>query len=345
MVIPFILGIFISHLAHSNQSGFSSFWFAMGFLVMVGEFAIICYPAIFLNLPFHIVCNTVLGVYLTECFCIIVWIVKTKRYQTRILFSKDYLSIWLRSPFFWIMVVICSFQILRLFIAEPFEMRDSKSYSALIIDILQSDQLFKINPENGFPLKSALDMPLKFILSPWYAFISMLAKISRVHPLIISNTFLPSYLLLLHYFILYALGFYLFKQKKASAFAFTALCALIYEVTLYCHTPTMIKLVWPVWGKGSLSMTVVPAILVLYMMYVTSTFPPKKQYLLIILLLLVIAGCSMSTMAALELPLELGILGLIWSIRQRVMRPLIYSAISCIPAVVYVVVYYCLSNL
>ena len=345
VIIPLILGLFVSHLAHSNQSDFSTFWFAMGFLVMVGEFAVICYPAIFLNISFHLVCYTVFGVYTVECLCIIIWAVKTKRFRKETFFTKDALSAWLRSPAFWVMVIICLLQILRLLIAAPLEMRDSKSYSALIIDIIQSDQLFRINPENGFPLKSVLDMPLKFTFSPWYAFIAMLARISHVHPLIISNTVLPPYLLLLHYVTLYALGSHLFKQKKESALAFTALCAFIYEITLSCHTPTMIKLVWPLWGKGALSMTVVPAVLVLYMMYITSHSQKSNKCFLIVFILLVITGCSMSTMAALELPLELGVLGLIWAIRSRAARPMVYSIISCIPAVFYVVAYYCLSSL
>lgn len=345
LILPAVLGWFISFLIKPKGSDLSFFFFALGFLIMVGEFALVCYPSTFLNAPFHLVCNIVLGIYIAESIAIIIWAIKTKRFQSRHLFSKDFLATCLRSPTFWIMVAICAFQIMRLYTAQPLEMRDSKSYGALIIDILQNDQLFMNNPENGFPLESVLDMPLKFSLSPWYGFIAVLSKVGHIHPLIISNTILPAYLLVLHYAILYTLGCYLFKHEKKSAFAFTALCAFLYEVTLYCHTPTMIKLIWPVWGKGALSMTIVPIILVFYMVYVELYSEGRNIYILITLIILVIAGCSMSTMAAVELPLELGILGLVWTLRKRAARPLIYSIISCIPAGVYVVAYYCLSNL
>ena len=345
IIIPFILGLFIKHLLHSNIFQSTAFWFALGFLVMVGEFALVCYPAIFIGTSFHLVCYVVFGIYMTECLAIILWFFTTKQFQNKEYISKKDLGNWLRSPAFWMMIAICLFQILRLLIAGPFEMRDSKSYNALIIDILQSDQLFMRNPENGFPVHSFLDMPLKFSLSPWYAYISMVAKLSHIHPLIISNTVLPAYLLLVHYIIIFSLGLYLFAQNKKHTCLFTALFAFIQEISLFCHTPTMIKLVWPVWGKGALSMTVIPAILVLFILYVNKDSRYRSVYFIIVLLLLAFAGCSMSTMGAIELPLEIGLLGLIWTIRKRSICTLLYSIISCIPAILYLICYYYLSTL
>lgn len=344
IIVPALLGCFIKGLIKSNRPGFSLFFFALGFIVMVGEFALICYPATFLTVPFHTVCYIIYGIYIIECLAILIWMIIMGKYHKKLL-SKETIRTWIHSPAFWMMFVICSFQIFRLLIAEPSGMRDSKSYGALIIDILQSDRLFLISPENGFPLNSVLDMTLKYSLSPWYAFISMLAKASRIHPLIISNTLLPGYLLLIHYIILYALGIYIFDRNSTNARLFTALCAFIYEVTLYCHTPTMIKLVWPLWGKGALSMTVVPALLVFFMLYIERTSQTSGFRYMIIFIIMVIAGCSMSTMAALELPLELGILGLIWTVRHRSARPLVNNIICCTPAVLYIGVYYYLSYL
>ena len=348
IIVPVLLGRFIKEFIKSNSPGFSFFYFALGFIVMIGEFALICYPAIFLAVPFHTVCYIVYGIYAVECLSILIWMIKTKRFSKKSLFSKDIFLSWIRSPAFWIMILMCSFQIIRLIVSEPSGMRDSKSYGALINDILQSDRLFLVQPENGFQLKSILDTTLKYSLSPWYPFVSMLAKASRIHPLIISNTILPGYLLLIHYIILYSLGVLILDNNKNEVFCFTALCAFIYEMTLSCHTPTMIKLVWPLWGKGVLPMTVVPALLVFYMLYTEKDSHVSGFRFLIVMIILVIAGCSMSTMAALELPLELGILGLIWTIRQRSARPLLNSILCCVPAVFYIGVYYylsCLQNL
>ena len=344
LIVPALLGCFIKAFIKSNRPGFSLFFFALGFIVMVGEFALICYPATFLSVPFHTVCCIIYGIYTAECLAILIWMVKTGKFNTKPL-SKETIRTWIHSPAFWVMIAVCSFQILRLMIAAPSGMRDSKSYGALIIDILQSDRLFLVQPENGFPLMSILDTTLKYSLSPWYPFISMIAKACRLHSLIISNTILPGYLLLIHYIILYALGFYMLDSNKSKAFGFTALCAFIYEMTLSCHTPTMIKLVWPLWGKGVLPMTVVPALLVFYMFYIEKDSQANGFRFLVVLLLLVVAGCSMSTMAALELPLELGILGLVWTTRRRSVRPLASSVICCVPAVLYIGVYYYLSYL
>ena len=344
-VIPTLLGLYIKSLTDSNCGKYSFFFFALGFIVMVGEFALICYPAIFKDIPFHTVCRLTVTVYITECLLILLWLIKSRRFTLKAFFTKDKILSWVSSPFFWLMLIICAFQIVRLIISEPFEMRDSKSYLALISDILQTDHLFRVNPDNGAPIASILEMPIKFSLSPWYAFIAMLAKTSRIHPLIISNTVLPAYLLFVHYIILFALGSYLFEQRKETACSFTALCAFIYEVSLYCHTPTMIRLVWPLWGKGTLSMTVVPAILVLYLIMIEERSRKKRICCMFVFLVITIAGCSMSTMAALELPLELCILGIVWAIRKRSAPPVLYSIISCIPSALYVAIYYYLSSL
>ena len=343
VIIPAVLGKFIKSMTKPDGPE-TSFFFALGFFVMIGEFALICYPAVYFDLSFHLVCIIISSVYLIECLIILTWLVKSGQFTPKIRFSKERFTAWTRSPAFWIMLALCGFQIIRLFAAQPFEIRDSKSYNVLISDILQSDHLFAINPVNGTPINSMLDIPIKFFLSPWYPFIAMLAKVSRVHFLIIINTILPGYILFLHYITIYSLGLYLFKNKKENACLFTALCAFLYEITMYCHTPTMIKLIWPVWGKGTLCMTIVPSILVLYLMYAESLPRKKSIWFPFLFIILVISGCSMSTMAALVLPMELGILGLIWSIQNHSVRPLANSIISSFPSVLYVAVYYLLSS-
>lgn len=344
IIEPALLGLFIKRLVKIKSSGYSSFCFSLGFLAMIAEFAFVCYPSIYLNIPFHTVCKVICLVYLIESVAILFWLLYSKQTNIKKYLSKEKLLPFLHSPFFWIMVAFCSFQIIRLFIAEPFQLRDSKTYNALITDILQSDRLFRLRPEDGYPLESILDSELKYILSPWYPCISMFAYVSKLHPLIISNSILPSYILFIHYLILYSLGFCLFDSNHKEAFLFTSLSALIHEVTLFCHVPTMIKLVWPMWGKGVLSMTVVPAILILFMLYVDNAYGTTSLWVIIVFFL-VVAGCSMSTMAALVLPLELGILGLVRTIRQRSVKPLLYIVLTSIPALIYVLVYYYLSSL
>ena len=344
LIAPAIIGTFIKSLVKRSNSVYSAFFFSLGFLIMVAEFALMCYPAIYLDAPFHRVCQLACGVYLFESSIILLWLILDKQINI-VKKNKRSIATWIRSPVFWAMLFICGFQIIRLFVCETAEIRDSKSYSALIIDILQSDHLFRINSENGFPLASILDTHIKFILSPWYPFIAMLAYISRLHPLIVHNTVLPGYLLMLAYFFIYSLGYMLFEKNENHAFQFTAICAFIYELTLYRHTPTLIKLVWPVWGKGVLSMTVIPAVFVLFILYAEEHPQTRGFRYTIVLFLLVLSGCSMSTMAAVVLPLELGLLGIVWSVRHRTLRPLLCSIVSMIPSALYAFTYYYLSRL
>lgn len=147
------------------------------------------------------------------------------------------------------------------------------------------------------------------------------------------------------YVMLYSLGSLLFKRDKCYACFFTAICAFIHEVTLYCHTPTMINLVWPVWGKGVVSCTIIPVLLILFVLYNDEMTNIRSFVLFFIIALIGIAGCSMSPMSGIVIPLELGILGLTQSIKQRKAQPLVFSIISCCPCLMYLGVYYYLSQL
>ena len=343
LIVPWLFGRFIKAFFKIYRLEF--FLFALGFIVMVSEFALVCYPATLFNTPFHIVCYITIAIYSIECFSILIWLIVTKEISFTLFLSKERLKNYLKSPAFWFMIIICCFQIIRLVVAEPFEMRDSKTYNALISDTLQTDQLFRTNPETGAYLSSPLDMPVKYCLSPWYPFLSMLSKLCHLHPLIIANTILPGYLLFIHYLILFALGCLLFENELENAFLFVALCAFSYEMTLFCHTPTMITLIWPAWGKGALSITIVPIILIVYIFYIEKPSRLDDYKFFILLLLIVIAGCSMSTMGALVLPLELGALGLTWSFRSRSFRPILCSILASTPSALYLVTYYFLNYL
>ena len=92
-------------------------------------------------------------------------------------------------------------------------------------------------------------------------------------------------------------------------------------------------------------MTIIPAIFIIYMLYTDNSSARIAHWIIVLLLLLTIAGCSMSTMAAIVIPIELGLLGLIWAIRRRSARPLLYSILACSPSILYLLGYYYLSSI
>lgn len=343
LVLPALLGCLIKKLLRSNIPGFSGFFFILGFLVMVSEFAIICYVAIYTDTLFHIVSRITLTVYIIESLGILFWLVMSKRSVLSLTGFKDKIITLIHSPAFWYMAIVCTFQIVRLVVMQPYQFRDSKTYNALVIDTLQTDHLFRTFQTSGFPFASVLYMKLRFTLSPWYPFQAMLSGICKLHPLIICNTVMPAYILLLEYILLYSLGKLLFNNDR-DVCLFTALCAFVHELTLYCHTPTMINLVWPLWGKGVVSCIIVPILLILFIMYARNYVGNCFSFFAIVFFI-GLAGCSMSPMAGLVIPLELSILGLIQTVRTRSIRPLFISIASCCPSFIYLGAYYYLSHL
>ena len=345
VIAPACLGLFFKDHILSQKEGFSPFFFVMGFLTMLAQFALVCYPATYFDLPFHRVCLFVCVLYCVECLGIIIARLIKNGFPFRAKFNTEPVRALIRSPFFWIMVAICAFQIIRLFSLQPYQMRDSRVYNGLINDIVQTDRLYRKNRVTGQILESLTGARLKTLLSPWYPFLSMIAKVSGYHALIIINTVMPSYVLLMHYLVFYDLGYYLFDHKAGDACLFTALCAFLHEITLSFNAPTMILLMWPVWGKGILAVILIPAILVLYLLYLEQAGKGNSIFIFTALVLMVIAGCSVSTMASLTIPIEIGILGIIQVFRQHSIRPVLYSICACIPVGVYLSFYVYLSHL
>ena len=74
LIAPAIIGTFIKSLVKCSNSVYSAFFFSLGFLIMVAEFALMCYPAIYLDAPFHRVCQLVCSIYIIECAAILIWL-------------------------------------------------------------------------------------------------------------------------------------------------------------------------------------------------------------------------------------------------------------------------------
>ena len=344
IIAPLLLGALINMILKPEDSGFIPFYAVLGFLAMTAVFAALCYPATLLNIPFHSLCLAACLLYAAGCVIALIMLIRrragTKKPGGRFV---AWLSSCLRSPAFWLMILICGAQILRLYYNEPYQPRDSKTYFAIINDIIGSDRLFRNAPFTGEALSSLADVKAKYLFSPWYPFIAMLAKVSGLHPLMIEGTVLPPYLLLLHYLMLYALGKWLLEGSRQRAFLFVFICAFLREISVTISTPSMIQLIWPLWGKGVFVSLVTPALLLLYMLrYQDAGY--RKAGISIMIILTVIAGCSMSTMSILIIPFELGLLGLVQAIRRRGVIPLIAAAAYCLPSLIYTGIYFMVAH-
>lgn len=355
ILTPTALGYLIKRLLRPDFPGFAPFYFVLGFLAMVAQFALICYPATWKDYPFHKVVIAVCVLYGIECLlALVLYVLRLRAGQadsgsagaehSLTARAKSGLAAWIRSPWFWVIIVFCGVQLARLVFGMPYEPRDSKTYNAIMNDILQTDHLFRVIPKTGRLVATPLDITLKFIMSPWYAFEAALAKAGGMHPLIIANTVMPAYVVILYYVIIYHLGMFLFKRERSGACMMTAIVAILNELTINLSVQSQILLLWPEWGKGVLSRLVLPALLLLYAFYVSDEYKTSFGGLVCAGLVCSVAGCAMSTMAAIIIPMELGLLGLIWAIRRRSWGPILMSFLVCVPVFIYNVCYFLLSR-
>ena len=127
---------------------------------------------------------------------------------------KDALAFMKSNKFTCIITfLLIGYQLLRCFILQTDGYRDSKTYIALINDMVETNRFFLLDDVYGYFGMSLEEVSPKYIFSGWYTFEAFLSYVSGIHPLIIVNTILPPVILLFSYLSYWILSELLFGKN------------------------------------------------------------------------------------------------------------------------------------
>lgn len=236
-----------------------------------------------------------------------------------------------------LMLIIIGFHALRLAIGEPSQYRDSCVYDPLVTSIADSEFIYVPWGTTTFEPTHLTMIHQKYITTPWYVYEAALSKISGLHPLIITKTLIPVYILLLSYMAIYLLSKELLHDANKTVLALI-LCSLLYESRLILGEQAAYLLIWPSWGKTYASL-ITCTIIAAWFVRLTSENHEKSEFLWF--LLFTFAGTGTTAATIMVIPIEICALTLAnLLINKSIRHSITIASIGLVPCILQFSIYW-----
>jgi len=238
----------------------------------------------------------------------------------------------------WLMVLILiGFQMVMAFTLTSFD-GDDAYYVVQSVLTDETDTLYRIRPYTG--LSTGMDLRHSLAVFPiWIAYI---ARMSGVHATIVAHSVLPLVLIPVTYWIYLEIGKKILKREKQKLpifMLFICIMQIFGNVSIYTNATFFLTRTWQ--GKSLLANVVLPAILWLVLWIFDSEGYDKENRVGLWTLLVVtnfVAAMS-STASVFLAAMLIGVTGLVLGIKERDIQIPLRLMISCIPLVMYGVIY------
>lgn len=216
---------------------------------------------------------------------------------------------------------------------------DDAYYVAVSTLTESSNTMYRLMPYS----MGATGMDLRHGLAPFPVWIAFLARISGLPTVSVAHVALPLFLISTTYVIFYRIGGLLFAKKREKLplfLSFTALLTIFGNYSLY--TVENFMLARSRQGKAALGSIVIPMVFLLFLMILDRT--EKRQRIPRILWLLlgatVTASCLCTTLGTVLMCVLLGVTGLCSALTYRKLGLAVRTALCCVPALAYAVLYF-----
>lgn len=236
-----------------------------------------------------------------------------------------------------IIIIICflllAFPILMSFFYQYADGDDSY-YLALATVIRKSGMLNGNLPYTGGT--TAID--LRHAWAGGVSFTAYLSRISGIHTAIIAHFLFPPFLFVIMYMIYWLIAKHLLKDKKSYIPLFMIVIVIMYvfgNVSVYTETTFMITRTWQ--GKAMFSNLIVPILILLFLKMKEYGTKPAYWFAMS---LVGIASVFASAMGIFFAPVFIGLATLIISIANKKWNYLFWYALSMIPTIGYMGLYF-----
>lgn len=232
-----------------------------------------------------------------------------------------------------ILFIVLGYQVFRCAFFQTIAYSDSKTYIALVNDIVETNRFYLLNDVNGSIISDISDVPQKYSLAAWYSFEAAISYLFKMHPLVIINTVLPPVIMILAYISLWLLSSLLFKNQVDKRVSFLLAIALFYQ--FLNDDPAMFFLIWPTWGKNIVMSIMLPLLIYLYY-----TKEIGKRFSRCMIFIVSFAACFTSTMGVFIMPMVSVIISVIDIINKRKVN--MWNMLAVVPVFMSVFIYACL---
>jgi len=238
----------------------------------------------------------------------------------------------------WIMVfILIGFQMVMAFTLTSFD-GDDAYYVVQSVLTDETDTLYRIRPYTG--LSTGMDLRHSLAVFPiWIAYI---ARMSGFHATIVAHSILPLVLIPVTYWIYLEIGKKILKREKQKLpifMIFICIMQIFGNVSIYTNATFFLTRTWQ--GKSLLANIVLPALLWLILwIFDGEGYEKESRTGLWIMLVVTNFVAAMSSTASVFLAAMLiGVTGLVLGIKEKSIQIPLRLMISCIPLVLYGVIY------
>ncbi len=348
IIVPFLIGCIPCAFVQKKVRTFCMIM-AAGYLVMFSVFEVIVVPMVLFKIAFSTAVKWVsLALILTAA-------VGVGFFVKQALEEKKFIPALLRgvgvrlpegrpdvrSLLLWVLFfALVGFQLYQAFTLAVFD-GDDAYYVAQSVTAVQRDSMYGYIPYNGFG--TSLDIRHAMAVLPlWIAYV---AKLSGIHPTILSHLILPFIFVPLTYLAYYLVAKRLCGEKKRMipVFLFVIGMLQIYgNVSIYTKETFFVMRTWQ--GKSLFANFVLTMVLALILWLFPDEEDTEKRNrgLWVLLFCANISAAFATTMGVFLTAIGIGVTGACLALRNRSARILWKFVISCIPCIVFTVLYLCI---
>lgn len=355
-IVPFCIGMIPVNLIERQHRSIGVTYIA-GFLTSLAVFQLIAVPIVILEakgfrtiVPLFSILSVLLGVvgvFLsirtgkkegladTGELLPIALFFRKKEESTMSKFKRNQME---QEGLLWFMVfVLIGFQMFMAFTLTSFD-GDDAYYVVQSVLTDETDTLYRIRPYTG--LSTGMDLRHSLAVFPiWIAYI---ARMSGFHATIVAHSILPLVLIPITYWIFLEIGKKILKREKQKLpifMIFICIMQIFGNVSIYTNATFFLTRTWQ--GKSLLANVVLPALLWLVLwIFDGEGYEKEKRVGLWVMLVVTNFVAAMSSTASVFLAAMLiGVTGLVMGIKEKNIQIPLRLMISCIPLVLYGVIY------
>lgn len=345
-IIPFAIGCIPCAFVQNKTRTFGMI-FVSGYLVMFSIFEIMVVPMIFAKAAFSTAVKWVSLVLILTAAVGVGVAVKTALEHKKIipaLMEAVGVHIQMKKPdiqavLLWVLfLALVGIQLMQAFRLAVFD-GDDAYYVAQSVTAVNRDSMYGYIPYNGFG--TSLDVRHAMAVLPlWIAFI---AKQSGIHATILAHLILPFVFVPLTYLSYYLMAKRLFPEKNRLVPAFLFVIGMLQifgNVSIYTKETFFVMRTWQ--GKSFFANFVLVTALTLILELFAETREEAEKGnrgVWALLFCVNITAAFSTTMGVFLMAILIGVTGTCLAVRNRSARILWKFVISCIPCIVFTVLY------
>ena len=330
ILMPILLGLYFIK-ANGSEKNNLLFAFIMGYLVEFAVFQIMAVPMIFMHCQFTTLLYAWTAVMVL--FCIVSIFLNRKDFQKA---SKVFWQNLKTLPKLSVIAIVLIGLQLYVPFAFMYLNNDDSQYVAMSTTAIHTNTLMDYIAYTG---AKYTNVPAKRALSPFQLYLAVMGELVQIEPAIFAHTVFPMVLIFMGYLVYIFIAKKILKLKPDQVALFLIFISVINifgDYSEYTQFTFFLKRVWQ--GKALVAGIFVPLAFLLFFDGMKQN--QKKDWLA--LLLLMFSAALASTMGDIILPITLGLLSLLFTIKNRKISYFVKSAICCLPCIVYALIYFCL---